>query len=207
MPEPIDNYRGPTDPRQLPLLISPFNSTPLHVDHAEHVRFQDAIIRGAGYTAILLDHGIDIEFDNVTVWCGTYGLRALCTGPLRFANSALHGNLAPWTFRADAGKRDYPGRVRRRIHRPSLSNRLRAAQRLIVGRIHAQALGLAKSFTYARISVISSPPTSVRRKSRPLKRCVSLVCSSPSKCSSVACKSLTWTLFSTALYPNSSVAP
>ncbi len=38
-----------------------------------------------------------------------------------------------------------------------------------------------KSFAYARMSAISSPPTSVRRKSRPLKRWVSLVCSSPSK--------------------------
>jgi hypothetical protein len=117
LPEPIDNYRGPTDPRKVPLLIAPFHSVPLHVDHAEHVRFQDLIVRGAGYSTVLLDHAVDVEFDNVTVWCGTYGMRAMCTGPLRLLNSALHGNLAPWTFRNDASKRDYPGRPHRNISR------------------------------------------------------------------------------------------
>ena len=52
---------------------------------------------------------------------------------------------------------------------------------------------------YARISLITVPPTSVRRKSRPLKRYVSRSWFSPARCKSVACKSLTWTLFVTAL--------
>jgi hypothetical protein len=35
----------------------------------------------------------------------------------RFLRSALHGNVAPWTFRGDGSKRDYPGRPHRNISR------------------------------------------------------------------------------------------
>jgi hypothetical protein len=117
LPEPVANYKGETDPRKLPLVIAPFHSVPLHVDGARHVRFQDLIVRGAGYTAAVLDLTADVEFDNVTVWCGTYGLRAARTVGLRFLHSALYGNAAPWTFRTDTSKRDYPGRPHRNITR------------------------------------------------------------------------------------------
>ncbi len=117
LPDPVPNYRGEIDPRKLPLIIAPFHAVPLHLDGARHVQFQDLVIRGAGYTAIALDHGHDVTFDNVTVWCGTYGIRAARTGPLRFVRSALHGSVAPWTFRTDGSKRDYPGRPHRNISR------------------------------------------------------------------------------------------
>src|SRR5581483_156268 len=94
-----------------------FQSIPLHVDGAKHVRFQDLVIRGAGYTAILLDQVEDVEFDNVTVWCGTYGIRASGTRSLRFVHSALYGSVAPWTFRSDGSKRDYPGSPHRNLSR------------------------------------------------------------------------------------------
>src|SRR5690606_39100143 len=67
LPEPVANYRGETDPRELPLLIAPFRSIPLHLDGAAHVRLQDLVIRGAGYSAVRLDHVNDIEFDSVTI--------------------------------------------------------------------------------------------------------------------------------------------
>lgn len=117
LPEPIANYRGETDPRRLSLIIAPFHATPLHLDGAQHIRLQDLVIRGAGYAAVVLDHAVDVEFDNVTVWCGAYGIRAGRTGPLRFHRSALYGSIAPWTFRSDGSKRDYPGRPHRNISR------------------------------------------------------------------------------------------
>ncbi|MBW3540732.1 MAG: right-handed parallel beta-helix repeat-containing protein [Planctomycetes bacterium] len=117
LPEPLPNYRGPTDPRKLPLLLAAFRSIPLRVDGAEHVRFQDLVIRGAGYDAVVLDQAQHVLFDNVTVWCGTYGLRAIGTRHLRIENSGFYGNLAPWTFRGDGSKRDYPGRPHRNISR------------------------------------------------------------------------------------------
>ncbi len=80
LPSGLDNYEGPTDPRQTPLLVSAFRSVPLTVDGGEHVRFQDLVIRGGGYATVELDHARHIEFDNVTIWCGTYGMRARAPG-------------------------------------------------------------------------------------------------------------------------------
>ncbi len=117
LPEPVSNYRGPTDPRRVPLVLAPFASVALHVDGARHVRLQDLVIRGGGYTTVVLDHAADIELDNVTIFCGTYGIRAARTERLRMIGSALYGNVAPWTFRSDGSKRDYPGRPHRNISR------------------------------------------------------------------------------------------
>lgn len=93
------NYRGETDPRRMPLIIAPFKSVPLFVDMAKHVRFQDLVIRGAGHDCVVLQMGIDIEFDNVTLFAGTYGLRARSTGPFRMIHSAIHGMMPPWAWR------------------------------------------------------------------------------------------------------------
>lgn len=95
----VVDYRGETDPRKLPLVIAPYKSLPLHVDQAKHVRFQDLIIRGGGFDTIELNLGIDIQFDNITAYCATYGIRARATGPLKITNSGIHGNLPPWAFR------------------------------------------------------------------------------------------------------------
>jgi hypothetical protein len=117
LPDSVPNYRGETDPRQLPLVLASSRSIPLHVDGGKHLRVQDLVIRGGGYTTIQLDHAQDIEFDQVTVWCSTYGIRAACTGPLRIHRCSLYGNVAPWTFRGDGSKRDYPGRPHRNLSR------------------------------------------------------------------------------------------
>ena len=107
----IANYRGETDPRKLPLVIAPFNSVPLFVDMAKHVRFQDLIIRGGGHNCVILQMGINIEFDNLTIFAGTYGLRARSTGPFKMVNSAIHGNLPPWAWRNENGLYTYTGRA------------------------------------------------------------------------------------------------
>lgn len=117
LPDPCVNYRGETDPRKVPLLLAPFRATPLRLDAAEHLRFQDITIRGAGYAAVEIDQSVGIEFDNVTVYAGTYGLRLTGVRHLKFLHSRLYGNVAPWTFRADGSKRDYPGRPYRNLSR------------------------------------------------------------------------------------------
>jgi hypothetical protein len=48
-----------------------------------------------------LNSGVDLAFDNVTVFAGAYGLRARGTGPLTFVHSAIHGNIPPWGFRVE----------------------------------------------------------------------------------------------------------
>ncbi len=106
----VPNYRGETDPRKLPLVIAPFSSVPLFVDQAMHVRFQDLVIRGGGHNSVVLQFGVNLEFDNVTIFAGTYGLRARSTGPLRMVNSAIHGIIPPWGFRSENGLYTYTGR-------------------------------------------------------------------------------------------------
>ena len=113
----IDNYQGETDPRKLPLVVSPFRSVPLHIDRAQHIRLQDLIIRGGGYETVVIDFGVSIDFDNVVIRGGTYCMRTSNTGPLRFYRSAMYGNSPPWMFRGDGSLRNRPGRGRRDIVR------------------------------------------------------------------------------------------
>jgi hypothetical protein len=117
LPQPVPNYQGETDPRKLPLVIAPFDSVPLTLDGCQHIRLQDLVIRGAGYTSIALTQCRQLEIDHCSVWCGTYGLRLAGTEDFRLTNSRLYGSVAPWTFRSDASKRDYPGRPHRNLSR------------------------------------------------------------------------------------------
>lgn len=111
------NYTGETDPRKLPMVIASFGSVPLTVEGARHVIFQDLVIRGAGYDCVKLNLASHVTFDNVVIWAGTYGIRARATQHLRIVNCGVYGNAAPWTFRSDTSKRDYPGKPTRNITR------------------------------------------------------------------------------------------
>lgn len=106
----VPNYKGETDPRKLPLILAPFNSVPLLVDMASHVRFQDLVIRGGGHNCVVLQTAIDVEFDNVVIFAGSYGLRSRGTGPLRMTHSAIHGMIPPWGWRTENGLYTYSPR-------------------------------------------------------------------------------------------------
>jgi hypothetical protein len=113
----FENYAGQSDPRKLPLVISPFRSTPLWVDQSQHVKFQDLIIRGGGYETTRVTYGVDVDFDNVTIRGGTYCMHTENTGPFRFYRSAMYGNTPPWSFRGDGSLRARPGRNLRDLAR------------------------------------------------------------------------------------------
>ncbi len=117
LPDPLPNYRGPTDPRQVPLAIASFRSVAMYLDGAKHIKLQDLQLLGAGYTTMVLDQVDGLECDRVKIWAGTYGIHAAGTRNFKLLRSALHGNAAPWTFRSDTSKRDYPGRPHRNITR------------------------------------------------------------------------------------------
>lgn len=104
----LESYRGETDPRKLPLIIAPFHSVPLLIDRAQHVRFQDLVIRGGGYDAVDIRHGEHLEFDNVTIYAGAYGLRARNTGPLKLHDSAIYGSVPPWSTRGETSLKERP---------------------------------------------------------------------------------------------------
>lgn len=104
----LQSYTGETDPRKLPLIIAPYHSVPLLIDHSQHVRFQDLVIRGGGRDAVDMRHGEHIEFDNVTIYAGAYGLRARNTGPMKLQNSAIYGSVPPWSTRGETSLRERP---------------------------------------------------------------------------------------------------
>lgn len=95
------NYTGETDPRKLPLVIAPFNSVPLYVDQAMHVRFQDIVVRGGAYKTVNLNFGVNIEFDRCSFYGGTYVVWAKSTGPLKMTNCGIYGMIPPWGFRSE----------------------------------------------------------------------------------------------------------
>jgi hypothetical protein len=106
----IANYSGETDPRKLPLIIAPFNSVPLVVDQAKHLRLQDLVIRGGGYNTVILRQAEDIAFDNVTIHAGTYGIRTSNVVGLKFLDSAIYGNIPPWCLRSENSLNTHPPR-------------------------------------------------------------------------------------------------
>ncbi len=124
----VANYAGATDPRKLPLVIAPFNSVPLFVDQAMHVRFQDLVIRGGGLNTVVLQFGVDVEFDNVTIFAGTYGIRARSTGPFRMVNSAVHGSIPPWGFRNENSLHTYTPRFYDPFHKEPGTHRRNIAR-------------------------------------------------------------------------------
>jgi hypothetical protein len=104
----LESYKGESDPRQLPLIIAPYHSVPLLIDRAQHVRFQDLVIRGGGYDAVDIRHGEHLEFDNVTIYAGAYGLKARNTGPMKMHDSAIYGSVPPWSTRGETSLRERP---------------------------------------------------------------------------------------------------
>lgn len=113
----IDNYSGESDPRKLPLVVAPFRSLPLHVDGAGHVRFQDLEIRGGGFDTVMLDQSHDVEFENVTIYASTYGVRATGMERLKLDHCGVVGSIPPWSFRSDTSLRSSNGRATRDITR------------------------------------------------------------------------------------------
>ncbi|MDP6356029.1 MAG: right-handed parallel beta-helix repeat-containing protein, partial [Planctomycetota bacterium] len=104
----LQSYTGETDPRKLPLIISPFHSVPLVIDKAQHTRFQDLVVRGGAYDVVDIRHGEHLEFDNVVIYAGSYGIRARNTGPFKLHNSAVYGSVPPWSTRGESSLRERP---------------------------------------------------------------------------------------------------
>ncbi|MBI5758607.1 MAG: hypothetical protein HZA46_08825 [Planctomycetales bacterium] len=101
-----NHYRGETDPRKLPLVISGHDDT-LIIEGARHVRIQDLVVRGAARSAVVITRdqedisqdAEDIELDGVTLYGSSSALRVSHTKRLRLVNSALRGHAAPWHSR------------------------------------------------------------------------------------------------------------
>lgn len=106
----VQNYDGPSDPRDLPLVIAPFQAAALFVDLARHVNFQDLVLRGGGHRTVELAFGVDVNFDNCTIFGGTYPIWAKNTGPLKMTDCGVHGNIPPWAFASENALHTYTPR-------------------------------------------------------------------------------------------------
>jgi hypothetical protein len=99
------HYRGETDPRKLPLVISGHDYA-LRIEGARHVRLEDLVVRGGERGAILITRhqedisqdAEDLQLDGLTLYASGAALRATARR-LRVVNCALRGHTAPWHSR------------------------------------------------------------------------------------------------------------
>jgi hypothetical protein len=96
--EKTDRYLGETDPRNLPLFVCLNDGTPLRIENASHVRFQDLLVRG-GSSNVYIKSSADIELNNVTVNSVFPACNISESPRLRIINCAFRGMSAPWSFR------------------------------------------------------------------------------------------------------------
>jgi len=103
-------YRGQTDPRKLPLVISgPCGADVLRINGVRHFRLQDVVLRGAsGSPLIHMQGSQDITFEGITVFGGAPGLLVRSTARLRIFDSAFRSLAAPWSSRASMKYRGTP---------------------------------------------------------------------------------------------------
>lgn len=103
-------YRGETDPRKLPLVISVgFGEDVLRITGIKHVKLQGLVFRGATGSPMINMYGSDnVELDHVTVFGGFPGLMIAASQNIRVKNSAFRGLAAPWTSRAHMKYRGTP---------------------------------------------------------------------------------------------------
>lgn len=94
-----NNYRGQTDPRRLPLVISGTQPA-LSIEGAEYVRFQDLVFRGTRSRTVTIADSEDITLDHVTVYGGAPAFYVEHTEGLTLRHSALRGVSTPWSSRS-----------------------------------------------------------------------------------------------------------
>ncbi len=103
-------YRGETDPRRVPLLISlGFGEEVLRVTGIRHVRLQGLVFRGATGSPMISIYGSqEIDLDHLTVYGGFPGLMLNASQNIRVRHCAFRGLAAPWTSRAHMKYRGTP---------------------------------------------------------------------------------------------------
>lgn len=107
-----NSYRGETNPRKLPLVISgQADLSALSVDGAEFLRIQDLVVRGSRTATVSVSDSVNVEFDGVTMYGGASPISVRDTAGLRLWNSACRGIAAPWTFRGSLKYRAIEARL------------------------------------------------------------------------------------------------
>lgn len=107
-----DNYRGETDPRNLPLVIAGTAAgSALSIEGAAYLRIQDLVVRGARAATVSVTGTANVEFHGVTMYGGSSPISVRDTAGLRLWNCACRGIAAPWTFRGSLKYRAIEARL------------------------------------------------------------------------------------------------
>jgi hypothetical protein len=95
-------YRGETDPRNLPLVVSVgFGGDVLRINGVKHVRIEGLVLRGATGSPMIHVYGSEgIHLDHLTVYGGFPALLLNASRNVRVTHSAFRGLAAPWSGRA-----------------------------------------------------------------------------------------------------------
>ncbi len=95
-------YRGETDPRKLPLIVSAgFGGDVLRINGIRHVRIEGLVLSGAAGSPMIHLYGSEnIHLDHLTVFGGFPGLLINASQKIRITNCAFRGLAAPWSGRA-----------------------------------------------------------------------------------------------------------
>ncbi len=129
----------------MPLVVTPAHAVPLHFDGAQYLRLQDLVIRGGGHDTILFDQADQIEFDNVTVWCGANGIRAKGLRNFRLHHSGYTAMCRRGAFRTR--------------HKPPLAARQRHARRYATQ--HACHAGARRQSRVRRLRLSTERPVEI----------------------------------------------
>jgi hypothetical protein len=132
----VPDYRGPDDPRTVPLAISRRADRALALLVAAPVRSAALSRRHGGGQTGLGRGGPDIVLDHVDVRAASYGVFVDHVDGFRLLHSRIDGGLPVWSFRSD-WKDDY--RLREPSGALSTNNLVRSTQRALLylaGGIH-----------------------------------------------------------------------
>lgn len=97
----VANYEGEPDPRKIPLAVTAFQNSPLFLDQAMHVKFRDLILRGGGYNTLMMRFAVNVEFEYVTIFGGSYCIRSKNSGPVKMTHCGVYGQIPPWGYRTE----------------------------------------------------------------------------------------------------------
>jgi hypothetical protein len=97
----VEDYDGPTDPNELPLVVCDENETTLTVADSQYLVFQNLTVRFGGHDTIGVGDCESVLFENIGLLTATNAVRFGQFAGVTFRNCRFDGGLPPWFFRSD----------------------------------------------------------------------------------------------------------
>jgi len=92
-------YRGPTDPREVPMVVGGVES-PLQIEDSGHLHVRDLVLRGSRNRNLNVRTSNDLVFDGLTVHSGgVLTVSFINTSRVSIRNCVVRGASTPWSNR------------------------------------------------------------------------------------------------------------